>query len=502
MPRMMSTVLNVGLTAEATAGVAVAPEWRSAVTQVPVHRSRSARVLFGRQGDDVVSGRSLTRPLRELAGREPTVWDDFLDALHRVEDHYGDACYLEFTFEAGELWVLQVRPGRLIGAAAVRVAVDLVRRGRSPRWPRTRSARWRSGVAAPSAGGGVLKSGCRFHSACAAMTPGDMPTGWIVEGCARPTSMIGTSVRATDASVQWPPLPLEEWRATKETLHRYCQMIGKVRLALHPFRNHWWHVTLRLATRGLTTGAMPVGDGRLAEIRLDLADHALEVRDSSGDAVRFSLRDPLPCADFHAALFDALGTLRISADIDARPYDLDGPAFPDDHIHDAYDAEAVSRFWQTIASSAVVLEGFAGWFNGKHSPVHLFWHSFDLAHARFSGRRAPVREGAGVVEAEAYSHEVIAFGFWSGDDNVPYPAYYSYTAPAPDGLTDQPLQPAEAQWDPSSGTAVVPYDVVRQSESPRGTLLAFLQSAYLAGARTAGWDIDDLRTRAAPESRT
>jgi hypothetical protein len=251
-----------------------------------------------------------------------------------------------------------------------------------------------------------------------------------------------------------------------------------------------------LDARGLTTGAMPVGDGRLAEVHFDFLDHVLEVRDSTGEQVRFSLRDPLPCADFHAALFQALGRLRISADIDPRPYDLDGPAFPDDHVHDAYDAQAVSRYWRALTSGALVLEEFAGWFNGKHSPVHLFWHSFDLAHSRFSGRRAPVREGAGVVEAEAYSHEVISFGFWAGDDKVPYPAYYSYTAPAPVGLIDQPLHPAQAQWDPSAGTAVVPYEVIRQAADPRGTLLAFFQSAYLAGARTAGWHIEDLATRA------
>jgi pyruvate, orthophosphate dikinase len=86
-------------------------------------------VLFGRQGDDVVSGRSLTRPLHELADREPAVRAGLLDALHRVEDHYRDACHLEFTFEAGALWLLQVRPGRFAGDAAVRVATDLADEG-------------------------------------------------------------------------------------------------------------------------------------------------------------------------------------------------------------------------------------------------------------------------------------------------------------------------------------------------------------------------------------
>ncbi len=86
-------------------------------------------VLFGRQGEDVVSGRSLTRPLPELAEREPTVWAGLLDAMKRIEEHYRDACHVEFTFEAGRLWVLQVRTGGLVGRAAVRVAVDLAGEG-------------------------------------------------------------------------------------------------------------------------------------------------------------------------------------------------------------------------------------------------------------------------------------------------------------------------------------------------------------------------------------
>ena len=296
----------------------------------------------------------------------------------------------------------------------------------------------------------------------------------------------------------WPHLPLEEWRSTKETLHRYCQMIGKVRLDLHPFRNHWWHVTLRLDASGLTTGPMPVGDGRLAEVRLDLVEHYCEVRDSSDQKVRFSLVPDLPCADFHDQLFDALATLHVPAVIDARPYDLEGAPFPHDRVNASYDSDAVRRYWGIMSSSTMVLETFAGWFNGKASPVHLFWHSFDLAYARFSGRRAPVREGAGLVEGEAYSHEAIAFGFWPGDDKVPYPAYYSYTAPAPSGLDDQPLEPAEAFWDAEAGTAMLAYEAVRTAGDPQTTLLDFFQSAYLAGARTAKWDINDFATRAAP----
>jgi hypothetical protein len=295
----------------------------------------------------------------------------------------------------------------------------------------------------------------------------------------------------------WPALPLDEWRPTLATLHRFCQMVGKVRLALAPFRNHWWHVTLHVTVEGLTTGPLPIGDGRHAEIRLDFREHAVRVVDSLGGQQRFELRDRFPCAEFHDELLAALDALDVDADVDMRPYDLSGPPFSEDYTHDSYDPEAVGRYAQVLRSSAGVLGEFAGRFNGKQSPVHLFWHSFDLAHARFSGRRAPVREGAGRVEQEAYSHEVIAFGWWPGDDQVPYPAYYSYTAPAPADLTEQPLSAPAASWN-AAGTAILPYEEVRTAVDPRATLLAFLEDSYLAGARTAGWDIADLATRAGP----
>ncbi|TDC25959.1 pyruvate, phosphate dikinase [Streptomyces sp. 8K308] len=86
-------------------------------------------VLFGRQGEDVVSGGTTTRPLRALAEREPAVWAELHAALRRIEAHYRDACYVEFTYQSGELWLLQVRPGRFAGGAAVRVATDLVDEG-------------------------------------------------------------------------------------------------------------------------------------------------------------------------------------------------------------------------------------------------------------------------------------------------------------------------------------------------------------------------------------
>jgi hypothetical protein len=299
----------------------------------------------------------------------------------------------------------------------------------------------------------------------------------------------------------WPPLPYHDWEPTKQTLHRYVQMVGKLRMSLVPFRNHWWHVTLYVSTRGLTTGPMPAG-GESVEVELDFVDHRVAVRTSRGAAASFALRDRLPCARFYRDLSAALHDVGVDAEPGREPFDLgDSPPFPDDTEHDSYDAAAVERFWRILRSTEQVLAAFASGFNGKASPIQVFWHGFDLAHTRFSGRRAPAIEGADAVTAEAYSHEVISFGWWPGDDRrVRYPAFYSYTAPEPEGLREQPLRPAAAEWqDTGSGSlAVLPYDAVRTAPDPAGTLLEFLERAYRAGTATAGWDAAAFATGRGP----
>jgi hypothetical protein len=175
--------------------------------------------------------------------------------------------------------------------------------------------------------------------------------------------------------------------------------------------------------------------------------------------------------------------------------------FPDDRDHASYQPEYVEAYWHALARIEQVFNEFAGWFGGKSSPVHLFWHSLDLAVSRFCGRPAPVDEGADAVTREAYREELISSGFWPGDVNVPEAAFYSYTYPEPEGLRDQPLAPEAARWaEQGSGSlALLPYDVVRESADPRATLLAFLESAYDAGAGLRGWDVRALRSSYSPQ---
>ena len=304
-----------------------------------------------------------------------------------------------------------------------------------------------------------------------------------------------------DTRPSLPKLALEDWEDTKNTLHLWLQIAGKVRLASTTPRNHWWHAPLYVDVRGLTTRRMHATSGTAFEIRFDFIDHHLVVATNGGQMEAFELVDGLSVAEFDKKLHGALQRLGIAVTITETPYRLPTEIpFPEDGEHAAYDRDAAERFWRILDWSDGVLEEFAGWYWGKTSPVHLFWHGLDLAVTRFSQKRAPAAPGWNVVDRETYTHEVISFGFWAGDDKVREATYYSYTFPEPAGLREQPLRPGEAVWaeEGRSPAALLPYEAVRAAAEPRAALLAFLESAYQAGASTAGWDVGDLASSWCP----
>jgi hypothetical protein len=303
---------------------------------------------------------------------------------------------------------------------------------------------------------------------------------------------------ATSVIETFPPMPLDEWRPTKNTLHLYLQIVGKIRLTMHPRINHWWHVPLYVSPLGLTTRAIPYNGGNF-EIEFNFRNHQLEMRTSGGSHEDFALYDGLSVADFYSSLFSNLAKLGIEPKIWARPYEAPSTTpFADDRENKSYDKEYIERFHHILVAVDDILEEFRGRFTGKSTPVHLFWHSFDLALTRFSGRPAPPMPEANMVTREAYSHEVISFGFWFGDDkpnSVAAPAFYSYTAPKPDGLENEPLQPEKAFWTPDGGMALLMYDDIRELRNARKVILDFLESAYQAGGKRANWPVESFKIR-------
>ncbi|WP_130011756.1 DUF5996 family protein [Serinicoccus sediminis] len=288
----------------------------------------------------------------------------------------------------------------------------------------------------------------------------------------------------------WPRLKVADWTDTRDTFHLWTQVVGKVRMAYAPLVNHWWQVTLYVSPRGLTTGTVHTPAGAL-DLELDLVDHRLRMRLSTGAEEAFDLR-PMTVADFHAQTLAALGRLGLEPRIQATPNEVD-PAIPfaEDHEHAAYDAQAVHLFWQQLVQADRVLGEFRSHFVGKVSPVHFFWGAMDLACTRFSGRPAPEHPGGAPncgdwVMVEGYSRELASCGFWPGGGEEG--AFYAYAYPQPEGFEAARVGPEGAFWSEANGQYLLPYEVVADADDPDAALGRFLHDTYAAAAELGGWD--------------
>ena len=292
-----------------------------------------------------------------------------------------------------------------------------------------------------------------------------------------------------------PELSIDGWRPTKDTLHLFAQIVGKVRLASTAPRNHWWHASLYVDVRGLTTGPLRRGDTTF-EITMDLVDHELVAQTIGGETRKFSLDDGLTVADFDARLHAALAELGVDVAIQEHPFGMDiKTPFDEDTEHASWDRDAVERFHHALDWSSSVMEEFSGWFAGKQSPVHLMWQSLDLSVSRFSGRPG-IAKASDFVNLEAYRQEVMLFGFSMGNEHTyPDATYWAFMVPEPKGWRQAQLVIGEFS---KSGLAVLPYESVRTARDPRRLLLEFFQSAYEAAAGRAGWDIASLQSAWCP----
>nr|WP_296064567.1 DUF5996 family protein [uncultured Actinoplanes sp.] len=282
----------------------------------------------------------------------------------------------------------------------------------------------------------------------------------------------------------WPRLRVADWTDTRDTLHMWTQIVGKVRMAHAPAVNHWWHVTLYPSARGLTTSAIPYEAG-VFDIEFDFLDHRLRLRSSDGGDRTVAL-EPKSVAEFYAETMDALAALGVPTKIHAVPNEVD-PAVPfaEDHVHAAYDPQAAQLFWRQLLQAGRVMGQVRSEFYGKASPVHFFWGAMDLAYTRFSGRPAPQHPGGAPncppsVMHEGYSHELASCGFWPGGGEEG--AFYAYAYPSPPGYAS-----AAAGFDRDLGEYVLPYEAVAGAADPDAALAGFLRSTFRVAADLAGW---------------
>ncbi|WP_010164832.1 DUF5996 family protein [Sphingomonas sp. PAMC 26617] len=304
----------------------------------------------------------------------------------------------------------------------------------------------------------------------------------------------------------WPDLANIDLRRTTDTLHLWCQIVGKVRFAKTPWVDHTWHVPLYVSARGLSTGLVPDG-ARAFEIEFDFIAEALVLRGTDGREGRVPLRLG-SVADFYQMVMLALGELDVVVTITPTPCELsDAVPFARDEVARPFDPAVARTYWRALIQVERVFQVFRTRFQGKCSPIHLFWGSFDLAVTRFSGRPATVHPGgfphlSDAVVRDAYSREQAGVGFWPGSGEMAEPSFYAEAYPVPAAYAAGSVAPADARYDPALREFVLPYSTVRAAADPDGDLLQFLQSTYEAVAVPDRWDRQALEGPQGPVGRS
>ena len=291
----------------------------------------------------------------------------------------------------------------------------------------------------------------------------------------------------------WPALPYDEWRETRNTLHMYVQVIGKLRLALSPFEPQWGHVPFYLTARGLTTSTIPVGD-RAIDAEFELTTHELVVRSSDGGMERRPLGGAV--AEFYGDVLRMLGRLGVDVTISVLPSEVSDPIpFPDDRVHGTYVKEHAARFFRVLSLVDAAMKEHRARFRGRTTPVQFYWGTFDLALTRYSGRAVEPPLDRGIIARLGGDAEAICCGWWPGDERVRYPAFFAYGYPAPAGINSFSVKPHAAAWSETAGEFLLPYEAVRSAADPRGAIHDFLDSTYAVAAELLKWDADLRVTR-------
>ena len=296
-----------------------------------------------------------------------------------------------------------------------------------------------------------------------------------------PLKSVVLAMNNTQEKLALPMLPLDEWEDTYSTLQKVLQIIGKVKWELAPMQPRWWHVAEYISIDGFTTGTLPTGSaGGWIDVTLNMHTMSVDVRTDQGKLTSLPLGAPINLSELHEkfqAVLEDAGAM--TEKVKAR-FEEEKEALPDNAGALPFDAEMAHKFWRVMLWVDSVMTEFKGRYQGVSSPVHLFWHHMDVAHSRFA--RPANDSSADEIE--------VAFGFWAGDDTVREPAFYSYTWASPDGIDTRPLALDTAIWKDNHGSpmAFVRYHDILKEDDPRAAVMAFLDSAYKAGASLSGFD--------------
>jgi hypothetical protein len=288
----------------------------------------------------------------------------------------------------------------------------------------------------------------------------------------------------------WPDIDVARWSVTKRSLHRYTQILGKLRVTLSPAQPNWLFTPLYLSARGLTTGFIPYKDTSV-EALLDVFDSTIAVQRSDGAQRRIELVPARTVADVYAAFERALDELDIACTITPAAQEMpDTTPLNEDTRTAEYDPEAVRRWFHAATTTCGIFEHWRSHFFGR-SGIQLWWGAFDVALVLFNGKHVSPPRDRGYLLKYDLDAELMNVGLYAGDENTP-PFFYGYIFPQPAGAEQMTMAPAAVTWSQAFGEWILPYEAVRTSPEPATLLLQFLDALYARCVTSAGWNAADL----------
>jgi hypothetical protein len=273
--------------------------------------------------------------------------------------------------------------------------------------------------------------------------------------------------------IKFSPLNLDEWKATRDTLHKYCKMVGTIREKISSPQPHWWHISLRITEDGITTLPLPKSfeeKDKTFEVKLDLVNRKLIIIPSYSETMQIALT-----GQSLSALCDE--TCSLLSDIGISP-PIERPSFIDGKPG-KFEGQYLRNYWAALKNINNVFQEFKSKLKGKTSPVQLWPHHFDLAFSWFSGRLIPGKDQSNPEE----SQEQMTFGFSTGDETIREAYFYATAYPTPEGLLYSSL-PTDAFWNKDRFVgAVMKYHSLNEVKFASKKLSGFLSAVHSAGSR-------------------
>ncbi|MBT8382189.1 MAG: hypothetical protein KJO59_07515 [Ignavibacteria bacterium] len=267
-------------------------------------------------------------------------------------------------------------------------------------------------------------------------------------------------------------LYLNDWKESRDILHKYGQMVGAIRENFSEPHPHWWHISLYVSDNGLTTTPLPVAKDsadKTFEVILDLQNHKLKIASNYRELKQISLT-----GQSLSALCEETCSLLSDIGVEIR---IDKEKFTDGKAGE-YNEAAVSNYWNSLKEINRIMNKFRAELSGERSPVQLWSHHFDLAMSWYSGRLIPEKD----PDDAELSKEQMMFGFSTGDNGIPDAYFYITTYPIPRDFPNFDI-PADARWNTEGFSGgVLMYETLLKSDNHEKLLLNYFRTFQKAGA--------------------